>query len=308
MSRRDWLRNGIAWALIVAAAVVVIGVGLSVHYELKQADQRQDVAPQDPYTADDQEHDPCARISGLVEYRKCLADEAKAKREERREYYDLEAQHDMALWTFAILLASILGLGVTGSGVYYVARALRATQQIALDERRPWISLAPTIDEPMVFEKNGATINIKVVVKNVGREPATILSIQPRALTTLQPEALSDFRKFCDGLRKRLSGTASSVFTLFPDQHYSPTVTTVLLNEQIEKGQIEIGGKRCFMPIIYLCASYRFASSKTVHQTGYVYAIANRAGHNGYSELGAPRILNAVLRIEPMAGFPSIAD
>lgn len=127
MSRSDWLRNGAIGALILLVCSGAVWWGLA--YKQEQAQQREHTAPRAADPSQKEARETCQGVTGLVDYENCITEKQKAQRDEQRTQYDLQAQQQMALWAFALFISGVLGLGITGAGVYYVAQTLGATRE-----------------------------------------------------------------------------------------------------------------------------------------------------------------------------------
>jgi len=81
------------------------------------------------YAAKSQESiEQCTALVNGADIAECVSQVVSASREHERGERDLGAQRDMAQWTWWLLVASWLGLGITLAGVIYVALTLQATR------------------------------------------------------------------------------------------------------------------------------------------------------------------------------------
>ncbi|EAQ24335.1 hypothetical protein ROS217_08795 [Roseovarius sp. 217] len=74
-------------------------------------------------------------ISDLSNFSKCVAEIINSTNEDQRAQDDLEAQTEMALWAFWMLVATVIVALITGLGVIFVWQTLKATQRMATDTR-----------------------------------------------------------------------------------------------------------------------------------------------------------------------------
>jgi len=102
---------------------------LAVAYKQNQTQQREQTATYAADPSQKQAREACYGVSGLVQYDNCIAEKQKAQREEQRSQHDLQAQQDMAFWALGMFLSTVLGVGVTLAGVYYVRHTLIATRE-----------------------------------------------------------------------------------------------------------------------------------------------------------------------------------
>lgn len=142
----------------------------------------------------------------------CISEVIQADADAERSNYDLQAQQEMAVWAYAMFLAGIASIGITGLGIILVAATLhearkttgaaiaaaRAAEESVVEARkatnftelaanvardslisadRAWIKIGGEITGPLVFGTNDILIKAKFEFRNIGKGPATHVSV-----------------------------------------------------------------------------------------------------------------------------------
>ncbi len=118
----------------------------------------------------------------------CVRDVVETQNEHERAESDLVAQTEMGLWALGMLIVTAIMAVVTGFGVYFVWRTLKATQEMAIDTReigeaqvRAYLAFKikdVEIIPPTILIKDGewsnlpATVTISGELHNSGQSPA----------------------------------------------------------------------------------------------------------------------------------------
>lgn len=136
MPKGHWSSRYPAWviwavcAVFLALAVYAVGFGLAEQRRYVQ--EANQAAYEYATDAAYQAYNPC-RISPLAQLDKCLADaqrEYELKRSDnRRDYANLVAQRQSALWTSIVGLTAITGMILSIAGVYLVFTTFRETRK-----------------------------------------------------------------------------------------------------------------------------------------------------------------------------------
>ena len=185
---------------------------LSTDYQKDEGQQREAGAGHDSSAAEEQQYNPCARLSGVVDSINCILRVAQGDRDTQRAEYDLQAQQDMARWALGLLVLSGVGLAVTTAGVIYVALTFRETRrmvgeasrsnaaaeaataisrdtlelmrQTTQTELRPYLVLTFA---GAIQLASGMPVRATVTVKNVGKTPAYKVAIRERTIFGKNP-------------------------------------------------------------------------------------------------------------------------
>lgn len=130
----------------------------------------------------------CSGIQG-VDFAKCANEIEKAARDAHRSQKDLKAQRYMALWAFFMAAAGIVGLIVTGVGLYFIYRTLVASEKATkaaveavnvtrdMGERqiRAYLAVENSTVRNLAVGQN---MKIEFSLKNSGQSPAKNVSVE----------------------------------------------------------------------------------------------------------------------------------
>ena len=190
MSKSYWIA-----AIASASAIILIAALASgVYYYSNNASRAQDAASQ--YRAYAERTVSCEEVIPLSERYACLLDAIEAEQQRIYSAADLQAQQDMAVWTFGMLWVSIAMLFVTGLGVTYVALTLEEaraatvaatsaaniTREIGQKQVRAYLSV-----EKVTANFTDGAVEFRVYITNSGNSPAIDVAIKGRAFVTMMP-------------------------------------------------------------------------------------------------------------------------
>lgn len=172
-------------SMALAFMAVTIMTGVSLQWETNY-----DAARNSANYAEDARNDVAAKCGALTgQARNDCSDEINdAARENQREEGDLAAQQTMALWTAVMGGMAVVGVSLSGIGVYLIwqtwgetqnaAKAGQEANRIALSTQRPWINFDIRVWR-FTFAEGVASIKLMVEAKNDGNSPAQRVSIVP---------------------------------------------------------------------------------------------------------------------------------
>lgn len=114
----------------------------------------------------------------------CERDIQQSRRQNQREEYDLYAQKAMALWTALMGAMAVIGVALSGIGVFLIWRTWDATREAADSSRRTlssFIAKERAILRPLqalggTGGKRGRHTGVYIKVRNIGPTAATIIS------------------------------------------------------------------------------------------------------------------------------------
>lgn len=154
----------------------------------------------------------------------CIRKIIEATNEQDRAERDLVAQTDMSLWALWMLVVSGFALALTTIGVWFVYEtagyakatlahtesANKAAWEMVEDSRktvkfsekaadvsrealiatdRPWIKVEVDICDALIFEESEISIKVRFTLRNIGRSPATNVSLVGELLPDAQEAA-----------------------------------------------------------------------------------------------------------------------
>lgn len=126
----------------------------------------------------------------IDDFRECVGDNLETHYRDQATNEDLQAQQDMAFWAFWLLATSVIGIFISGAGVFLLVRsiglgrnaniqatraAIAATEANAImqEERRPWVTLIRDLGcEFYDRDGYGGTLSWNYNFINKGKTPA----------------------------------------------------------------------------------------------------------------------------------------
>lgn len=124
------------------------------------------------------------KLPNFIAFRKCVADHLETYYADQATNEDLQAQKDMALWAFWVVLVSVLTAFITLVGVWYVKNTLKATadavtaanktNEIMLNEQRPIFVFEEVRFQKMASGGDISPFRAAAILKNVGKTPARV--------------------------------------------------------------------------------------------------------------------------------------
>jgi len=179
---RPWLKHSILGALFFAILLIVSAGTLhclnyqEAHHNAASyaADAKNDIRAE------------CLTAKGKVSS-DCARNKNNAAREEQRKEYDLYAQKIMAIWTTVMGGMAIIGVSLSGVGVYLIWETFRQTQDAAIAanaskdayiwNERARIAIKNFSGTGDAFDE-GQSITQRITIENVGNSHARIISIK----------------------------------------------------------------------------------------------------------------------------------
>lgn len=200
-------------------------------------------------------------------------------------------QEQKRFWERQIVCAKILNwITAVGTiaglfGLYIIYQTLQATwvasnaaakasdvaEKTLVASQRPWVSFDVEIAGPLMIEKNGFGLPLKITVKNVGHSPAVgVLPYPVIFVKERQPmDVLEVQKRRCSTVRHPPTRPNRSFgYTLFPGgvgitERNTPSNT----REELESVLPAIS------PMIVVCADYQFTFTTGSHQTMTMYSL-----------------------------------
>ena len=156
--------------------------------------------------------------------------------------------------------------------------AAQASEQLALLQKqletsqRAWISIVNIQPQFIKFGSNGISLNTNISFHNTGNLPATQVAVQAFVvLGDIRSYALPELQRFQSKVcREARTGPAFGVVqTVFPNE--TKHFTSGGFGPVNFPTQVSVAGK--VEPFVVGCVTYRFSSSKTIHDTGFIYGV-----------------------------------
>lgn len=160
-------------AIIFAVAVLALGgVQHRLHYE--------DAARNAASYARDAQYQIAAECRVPVTTQSCTREIEQARRANQRDEYDLYAQKAMALWTGIMGSMAVVGIALSGVGVYLIWRTWDATREAADNSRKTLAAyiakeraiLKMRVAQYVDDERIPGPFNFYVKIVNLGDSPA----------------------------------------------------------------------------------------------------------------------------------------
>ena len=220
---------------------------------------------------------PRAALDGCVE--KAHATSEKRQREER----DLEAQRKMSLWTAIMGAMAVIGVGLSGLGIYLILRTWQATR-IAADaaentfimSSRPWIiceelkNVTIEADISPVDNERKYEISFDATFTNVGHSPSSHIILNYGGHPSKAPKP-GTFDERDGGTLK-----ATAILNTIIPSEKRPARYTIL---EVKEADLLAGNDHFF---IYLVMAYKFPKDfkRTTHQKWIVVGSEREDGYN----------------------------
>jgi hypothetical protein len=194
-------------------------------------------------------------------------------------------KHWLDYATFAIEILGLLGLAIYAAityGIYCAnqtaseaakSAAETAAAQLELAER-PWVDASVLLDGPFTFSVNGATIPLRIALRNTGHAPALSVGVWPSALIGAKAANVVSYRpEACNGA-ERMSNLGVA---LFPNTNFEQPESVTIGKETMEneKASKEFPGSNfgdvILSPTIIVCLAYRPPfKSDSIYHTAYI--------------------------------------
>lgn len=167
----DAWRHHAGQALIASTALTLL---LTLNQQQIYARERSQAAEAAAHYADHEGE--CVDTAEPVAKAQCISDKRKAIYEQKQAIADLRAQQDMSTWTFALMLLGVVGLLASIAGVFLVFENLKATRELFVADKRPWLKVVVAIndaDAQKAYRYEGKDwFKLIIRVENVGQLPA----------------------------------------------------------------------------------------------------------------------------------------
>ena len=128
---RTWI---IVWGLVALAFITGILLW-AIPTHLSYSDQATRSAEHHSRYADSQVRRSCVNLTPAA-FEQCIEETRGPAEERQRAERDLEAQRKMALWTAIMGAMAVIGVGLSGFGVYLIWRTWDATREAAENSRK----------------------------------------------------------------------------------------------------------------------------------------------------------------------------
>jgi hypothetical protein len=205
------------------------------------------------------------------------------------------------IFWFLSAVGSIVAAAAAGCAAYFASEALVASQQaakeakrqadaadrqatIANEDRRPWVSLQPSIVGPLHFiNQNTAQFAVKFDVSNSGRTPALNAFLKPLVKPATPQRSAPQLEQYflVDELRKKNWDSMNvGAAVIFPNQSLSRiwTITVPDVGEDLAQWTNAGVSNPGFTPMFTACIVYRFTFSDDHHLTCVVGTIQPKGG------------------------------
>jgi hypothetical protein len=183
---------------------------------------------------------------------------AETPADDAREASALGANWIDAVWKLSAAAAAI----AIAVAMWLQWTTLSRMESLMAETQRPWVAAAV---EPvqLAFDDQGGGLTLKITIKNSGPVPAIdVLSSPVLLLDDKQP-----YRKACGHY-----GVAGGIGPTLAKDETLPKTSTAWLPRR------DFGEK--FPNLVAVCIKYRFANSGRSGETGYLFALVQRApGH-----------------------------
>lgn len=110
----------------------------------------------------------------VADVAKCIAEVIDSTNENQRAQKDLQAQTEMALWAFWMLISTVVMAAITLLGVVFVWQTFKVTRDMAIDTRdigkaqvRAYLGYGST-----TISISDSTVSLQATLKNFGASPA----------------------------------------------------------------------------------------------------------------------------------------
>ena len=184
----------------------------------------------------------------------------------------------MAIFTF-FLFASSIGTYVVlhGQLVEMHTATVTTTAQLELAER-PWVDASISLDGPLTYDVNGASLPLKIVLRNTGHSPALAVVIDPLPLLSAEAANAANYRgPVCQDATRIATSMPNFGITLFPNVNFVQSERIGISKEKMESGKTSNiwpdsnFGKDVFLaPSVVICIAYQPVFTTSVYHTVYV--------------------------------------
>jgi hypothetical protein len=148
--------------------------------------------------------------------------------------------------------------------------------------QRPWLNSNETVaDGPLSFNRNGATLQLKVQITNSGNTPATnlflngIIIVDEPEQSFLPANRFNTLRRRCTVLRASRETNPQTQLSIFPKSHIEGGWGAYAQREDIEKAKNSLQGAIQMMPHVMFCIDYQFTYIQDRHLTAQLFSLTS---------------------------------
>lgn len=178
-------------------------------------------------------------------------------------------------------------------------------------ERRPWVSISPTIASDLVRtvpinntwdSRKGISFTLDLALKNTGQSPAMNARIVMQAESWGPADDPVEVQKtFCDAERKKPYMHSPESFTIFAGEAMTPVERTFTFDGNwLQAAAAKTGG--AIVPELIGCIDYGFPGEPWHHQTGFIYRVI-RSNEPFTMDASAVPKSNLTLVLDPRGGY-----
>lgn len=148
--------------------------------------------------------------------------------------------------------------------------AAAARKSVELTDR-PWVSVNITLNGPLTFNDQGASVRFMIIAKNVGRSVAVNVTINaevviPRMGGDIWAAVIAEQMRVCQNIRSEFMS-----YAVFPEEVYPCDITFGISPEQLEQGRYD--ESNVISLYVVGCVDYQVSGHEAHHQTRFVYEI-----------------------------------
>jgi hypothetical protein len=245
--------------------------------DIRQALRKQtEVLRAENLTQDNRDNIP-AEIRAEVRFDEQTGREARVERDRSFRVQNSTKRATWAAVAGAFIYASIAawqGCEMRKATKAATSAATSAAQQLDLAER-PWVKMDINLDGPLVIDKNGMTVGLRVLMQNTGHSPAVAILMQPRMMVKMgwpEAEMNSEREKLCGELKRQAIANEASLETFFPGNDPIPKLWKISV-PKADLDKARSGGDSVVLPLIFSCVVYRPTFNNTFHETAYTSSV-----------------------------------
>ena len=186
MSDSNWRqflkdRGGLIASFSFAAIFAIVFLSLAHGWQRDADYEASSAAKNYARNANDQIRAECG-LSPTSRPNKCANEANDAARKNQREEYDLAAQRSMAIWTAVMGWMAVIGIGLSGVGVYLIWRTWKESARAAdsaTNTYQAYLSVERGMLDPVCLKiirdkELPSWLQIHVHFRNVGRSPCLL--------------------------------------------------------------------------------------------------------------------------------------
>lgn len=189
MSDSDWRkfvkdRGGLILSATIATAFAIAVLSLARGWQWETDYEASHAAKNYAADADNQVMAKCG-LSPAEPRNDCANKIYDAARKNQRDEYDLAAQRTMAIWTAIMGWMAVLGVGLSGLGIYLIWRTWDATQEAAKSSRKTLSAFLSKERAFLTVESASKSVKFETLergvsahILNVGNSPANLRKVE----------------------------------------------------------------------------------------------------------------------------------